>query len=160
MTAFTASHYLTDIKTTTEIVCVLREKNLRKKTGIQRAGEHPRIWSVHKGRKKPYLTTKNCVLFSELESLMHCHCKSSILQLLFYLNLVHRLFSDPENVSFSTGCTSANHYPSTCCYTQNIHFANNSNSNYFILFLHIAYHLYKMNSHKHAQQRWGALWYG
>lgn len=37
-------------------------------------------------------------------------------------------------MSFSTGCSSANHYPSTWHYSQNIYFADYSNNNCFILF--------------------------
>lgn len=55
VTAFTASLYLTDTQTAIWNCLKLSvhwgKNECKAKTGIQTAGEHPRTWSVHKGRK-------------------------------------------------------------------------------------------------------------
>lgn len=124
------SQHFTDRQTTIwNCLCTEGEMNLRQKQEFKQQGNSPEPGQFIKEEKNLFWLPKPVFYLSELESPVHCHSKSSTLQLLFYLKWVNWLFSDPENVSFSTGCSSANHYLSTCCYTQNIHPANNSSSN-------------------------------
>lgn len=61
VTAFTAFHWQTDYYLKLSVHWGRNE--LKAKSGIQTAGEQPRTWSAHKGSKKPFLTTRTCVLF-------------------------------------------------------------------------------------------------